>query len=33
MEVREECVRYLEAYYKDLFFGNINRRYRAMTAE
>lgn len=31
MEVREECVRYLEAYYKDLFFGNINRRYRAMT--
>ena len=32
MEKREDCVRYLEAYYKDLFFGNVNRRYRAMTA-
>ena len=31
MEIRKECADYLEEYYKGLFFGNANKRYRAMT--
>lgn len=31
MEIKEECARYLEKYYKGLFFGNVNKRYRSMT--
>lgn len=31
MEIKEECVRYLADYYRGLFFGNVNRRYRVMT--
>lgn len=31
MDIREECALYLEEYYKGLFFGNVNKRYRAMT--
>ena len=32
MEIKRECAQYLEEYYKELFFGNVNKRYRAMTA-
>ena len=32
MEIKIECAQYLEEYYKELFFGNVNKRYRAMTA-
>ncbi len=32
MEVKTECEGYLEEYYKELFFGNNNRRSVAMTA-
>ncbi|MCC8024187.1 MAG: helicase [Clostridium sp.] len=31
MEIKEECALYLEDYYKGLFFGNVNKKYRAMT--
>ncbi|MCB7320246.1 helicase-related protein [Lacrimispora sp. 210928-DFI.3.58] len=31
MEIKAECIDYLEEYYKDLFFGNVNKRYRSMT--
>ena len=31
MEVKKECAAYLEEYYRELFFGNGNRRGRAMT--
>lgn len=31
MDIKEECALYLEEYYKGLFFGNVNKRYRAMT--
>lgn len=31
MEIKNECAQYLGEYYKDLFFGNANRRYRPMT--
>ena len=32
MEIKRECAQYLEEYYKELFCGNVNKRYRAMTA-
>ena len=31
MEIKKECEQYLAEYYQDLFFGNVNKRYRAMT--
>ena len=31
MEIKKECVQFLGEYYKELFFGNVNKRYRAMT--
>ena len=31
MEIKKECEQYLAEYYQDLFFGNANKRYRAMT--
>jgi len=31
MEINKECAQYLGDYYKGLFFGNVNRRYRATT--
>ena len=32
MEIHSDCAAYLGEYYKGLFFGNANKRYRAMTA-
>lgn len=32
MEIRQECALYLETFYRELFFGKSNKRYRAMTA-
>ena len=32
MEIKRECAQYLEEYYKELFFGSVNKRFRAMTA-
>lgn len=32
MEIKKECAQYLGEYYKDLFFGNVNKRYRPMSA-
>ena len=31
MEIKEECLAYLGQYYKELFFGTANKRYRSMT--
>ena len=31
MEIKKECEQYLAEYYQGLFFGNVNKRYRAMT--
>lgn len=30
MEIKKECIQYLGEYYKDLFFGNVNKRFRPM---
>lgn len=30
MEIKKDCAQYLGEYYKDLFFGNVNKRYRPM---
>ncbi len=32
MAINTDCASYLGEYYKGLFFGNVNKRYRAMTA-
>ena len=31
MEIKEECLAYLGQYYRELFFGTANKRYRSMT--
>ena len=31
-ETHTDCAAYLGEYYRELFFGNVNKRYRAMTA-
>lgn len=32
MEIKKECAQFLEEYYRELFFGKVNKRFRAMTA-